>query len=73
MSERATKEDPSVILKFRYPPARAEILQLIADAETDGNLSELLRSLADRKIEDRLGHKRAANAAGRANGAEALA
>lgn len=60
MPERATKEESSVILKFRYPPARAEILQLIADAETEGNLSELLRDLADRKIEDRLRHNRAA-------------
>lgn len=44
-----------MILKFRYPPARAAILQLIADAETDGNLSLLIRELVDQKIAAKLG------------------
>jgi hypothetical protein len=53
VTERDTKE-PSVILKFRYPPERAQILQLIADAESEGNISRLLRDLADEKIATRL-------------------
>lgn len=52
--DRDTKAGPTVILKFRYPPDRAQILQLIADAEHDGNLSELIRDLADEKIATRL-------------------
>lgn len=54
MAERGTKEPPSVILKFRYTPERAQILQLIADAEHAGNISRLLRDLADEKIATRL-------------------
>lgn len=57
VADRDTTESPSVILKFRYPPNRADILQLIADVETEGNLSELLRDLADQKIEGRLRRK----------------
>ena len=46
---RDTKE-PTVILKFRIRPERAELLQSIADAHTGGNISRLLRELAERKI-----------------------
>lgn len=53
MSERDTKA-PTVILKFRYPPERAQIAQLIADAEHGGNVSRLLRDLLDEKIAQRL-------------------
>lgn len=55
-----TKESPTVILKFRYPPDRAEMLQLIADADHDGNLSGLLRDMADEKIASRLRRRTAA-------------
>lgn len=51
---RDTKEPSTTILKFRYPPSRAAVLQLIADAETDGNISALVRDLVDRKIDERL-------------------
>jgi len=56
---RATKEREAktVILKFRYPPSRASLLQLIADAETDGNVSVLVRDLVDRKIDERLNRR----------------
>lgn len=49
MSERDTKGS-SVILKFRMKPSRAELLENIAKVEAAGNISSLLRDLAERKI-----------------------
>lgn len=46
-----------MILKFRYPPERAGMLQLIADSDYDGNLSRLLRDVMDEKIAERLRRK----------------
>lgn len=63
MPDRTTKGNSSVVVQFRVKPERREILQLIADAETNGNVSELLRDLADRKIEERLRRRSGAFAA----------
>ncbi len=54
MNARNTKEKSSVILKFRMRPDRAELLESIAAGETDGNVSVLLRDLAERKIASKL-------------------
>lgn len=51
---QSVKDGPTVILKFRYAPERAEMLQLIANSDHDGNLSELLRDMADERIANRL-------------------
>lgn len=49
MRKRDTKES-SVILRFRMKPEREELVKNIAKAETDGNVSDLLRRLAEQKI-----------------------
>jgi hypothetical protein len=50
VADRTTKEPQSVILKFRMQPTRAELLEAIAETEKGGNVSDLLRDLAERKI-----------------------
>ena len=42
------------ILRFRLRSERVALLQLIADSETQGNISELMRRLAEDKISQRL-------------------
>jgi hypothetical protein len=54
MPEGAAKE---TVIHVRIAPRNAALLQLIADSETGGNRSELVRQLVERKVEERLsGH-----------------
>lgn len=60
MSTGPTEERKGVILKFRTDGDTAFAAQLIADAETGGNVSELLRALLSEKIQQKRGAARAA-------------
>lgn len=60
-TKRAEAKTKGVILKFRVDEDVAFTAQMIADGETGGNVSSLLRKLLERKVEEkRAGKRRAA-------------
>lgn len=58
MTQRAPKTKKDSMIYVRIPGVRAEMLQLVADSETGGNVSALVRELIETKIDERLRRRR---------------
>jgi hypothetical protein len=57
MNTQAPRKEEFAPVVVRFSPERKLMLQLIADNETEGNLSELVRRTMDEKIASRLTRK----------------